>query len=241
MDSISRLKLAAQTLGVDWEIALEEKAEELEQRNFLRLIPHPKLPAGKIPEFLRMVLGEEPSDDLVKRVEIVPRRRRLSQEEKTAMEVVQNMRCGVCGIVLDKAALPHVDHKVPIALGGSDNVDNMQLLCANCNSGKSALVNWTLGIPYVSRRLTARLRYCVLSRFNSECQEKGCGVNSKFVELFPYPIVLPAYGGRYVFDNLTVLCRKHFDAKQHAIRRRVAHLSLLRKPGTGRRPVIDLR
>ena len=46
-------------------------------------------------------------------------------------------RCVSCGDgVLDGARL-EVDHIVPVAAGGRDEMDNLQVLCQSCNSGKS--------------------------------------------------------------------------------------------------------
>ena len=35
----------------------------------------------------------------------------------------------------------HVDHKVPLAIGGSDNEENFQMLCETCNLKKSSKVD----------------------------------------------------------------------------------------------------
>ena len=42
--------------------------------------------------------------------------------------------CSMCGI----ERRMHRDHIVPRALGGSDDPDNIQLLCANCHEDKTA-------------------------------------------------------------------------------------------------------
>jgi ATP adenylyltransferase len=44
-------------------------------------------------------------------------------------------RCELCGAHEDKAAL-HVDHIVPRAKGGSDDLSNFQALCVTCNTNK---------------------------------------------------------------------------------------------------------
>lgn len=43
--------------------------------------------------------------------------------------------CANCGNV---CCSPHIDHKLPIALGGGDEIDNLQVLCASCNLHKGA-------------------------------------------------------------------------------------------------------
>lgn len=44
-------------------------------------------------------------------------------------------RCELCGAHEDQAAL-HVDHIVPRARGGSDDISNFQSLCVTCNTSK---------------------------------------------------------------------------------------------------------
>jgi len=44
-------------------------------------------------------------------------------------------KCNVCKKLLPLAA--QVDHVVPLAAGGADKMDNMQILCANCHAEKS--------------------------------------------------------------------------------------------------------
>lgn len=49
----------------------------------------------------------------------------------------QKHRCAYCRADL-KRAKKHVDHIVPLALGGSNGRANLQYLCAPCNQSKSA-------------------------------------------------------------------------------------------------------
>jgi len=44
-------------------------------------------------------------------------------------------RCELCGVHEDQAAL-HVDHIIPRARGGSDDISNFQSLCVTCNTSK---------------------------------------------------------------------------------------------------------
>jgi 5-methylcytosine-specific restriction endonuclease McrA len=44
-------------------------------------------------------------------------------------------QCSHCGNV---CCSPHIDHKLPVALGGTDDIDNLQVLCASCNLHKGA-------------------------------------------------------------------------------------------------------
>ena len=44
--------------------------------------------------------------------------------------------CQLCGVGRNKAVL-EVDHIVPRSKGGSNDPDNLQVLCARCNRGKS--------------------------------------------------------------------------------------------------------
>jgi 5-methylcytosine-specific restriction endonuclease McrA len=51
--------------------------------------------------------------------------------------VAQKHRCAYCAISLKKTER-HVDHIVPISKGGSNNKQNLQILCVPCNLAKQA-------------------------------------------------------------------------------------------------------
>lgn len=55
----------------------------------------------------------------------------------------QGNRCYICGKKLKKF---HVDHFIPIALGGTNDPGNLRLACPRCNLSKSAKHPHTLGI-----------------------------------------------------------------------------------------------
>lgn len=48
---------------------------------------------------------------------------------------MQDGMCASCGCVLENY---HVDHIMPLALGGSNYPDNLQILCVKCNCSKGA-------------------------------------------------------------------------------------------------------
>ena len=56
-------------------------------------------------------------------------------KEVIDMLTAQQNKCACCNTRLVKY---HVDHILPLVLGGSDNIDNIQILCPPCNQRKSA-------------------------------------------------------------------------------------------------------
>lgn len=58
----------------------------------------------------------------------------FTKEEWNALLAKYNYRCVRCGSKRHIAA----DHVIPVALGGSSNIDNIQPLCRKCNSIKGA-------------------------------------------------------------------------------------------------------
>lgn len=46
-------------------------------------------------------------------------------------------KCRACGNTPDKSPL-NIDHIIPKAKGGTDNINNLQTLCFDCNIGKGA-------------------------------------------------------------------------------------------------------
>lgn len=47
-------------------------------------------------------------------------------------------RCVLCGTTSNRARL-EVDHIIPVAKGGRNEPENLQVLCATCNKGKGAM------------------------------------------------------------------------------------------------------
>lgn len=51
--------------------------------------------------------------------------------------VLQDGRCKMCGrTVAEHHVVLHVDHKLPQSWGGTNDIDNLQALCEQCNEGK---------------------------------------------------------------------------------------------------------
>jgi 5-methylcytosine-specific restriction endonuclease McrA len=217
---LEELQAAAAELDVTIEEALAEKAEELRQRAFFRLIPDSRLTDKQVPGFLELVTGHPPSEELIESVTVVRRGVRLSREEVMDLEFKQNYRCAICGTTLSKAVGPAVDHIQPLAMGGKNELANYQLLCRLCNSGKGKLPAWMVGVPFLTNRISARLRYCVLVRYDSSCQVDGCSSTSRTSPLEVRLRIPASQGGRVVFDNLLALCEKHARKRDASARRR---------------------
>lgn len=47
-----------------------------------------------------------------------------------------NYACVECGVTKEERTL-HIDHKLPVSQGGTDELDNLQTLCEKCNLSKS--------------------------------------------------------------------------------------------------------
>ena len=51
-----------------------------------------------------------------------------------------NYTCVECGAKKDDGITLHIDHIIPVSKGGTDELDNLQTLCADCNLNKSNLI-----------------------------------------------------------------------------------------------------
>lgn len=61
----------------------------------------------------------------------------FSQDEWVTLQSKYNFKCLSCGITPQRLT---VDHVIPISLGGSNNIENIQPLCKSCNSKKQATI-----------------------------------------------------------------------------------------------------
>jgi 5-methylcytosine-specific restriction endonuclease McrA len=63
----------------------------------------------------------------------------LGISEAVRARVLQFGRCGMCGrTAMSHGVVLQVDHKIPQSWGGSNEEDNLQALCEECNRGKKA-------------------------------------------------------------------------------------------------------
>lgn len=65
------------------------------------------------------------------------RRRRLNRHLRVQVLARDGYRCLMCGRSNGEVRL-EVDHVIPVADGGTDELDNLATLCRDCNAGKSA-------------------------------------------------------------------------------------------------------
>lgn len=66
-------------------------------------------------------------------------RRKRAGGSHTAEQILemlarQNWKCAGCGVSIKKRR--HIDHKIPLVLGGSNDISNLQGLCPSCNCSK---------------------------------------------------------------------------------------------------------
>ncbi len=72
----------------------------------------------------------EPEPEPIKRKPIKPSLR---------FEILRrdNYRCQMCGVTAKDGATLEIDHITPVSKGGTNDADNLQVLCRDCNAGKS--------------------------------------------------------------------------------------------------------
>jgi len=71
--------------------------------------------------------------------------KQISQRSR-ALVLARDGKCVMCGVTAKDAVL-HVDHIIPRSKGGTNDIDNLQALCARCNLGKSDLPIAGLSTP----------------------------------------------------------------------------------------------
>ena len=74
-----------------------------------------------------------------RKVEGLPKRKIFSKKVRFAVLDRDGFKCRSCGQGPPEHVL-HVDHIIPRAKGGTDELSNLQTLCADCNLGKGVRV-----------------------------------------------------------------------------------------------------
>jgi len=67
-----------------------------------------------------------------------PKRKAISKKLRLLILERDGYRCSLCGRTAKETKL-EVDHKIPVAKGGTDSLNNLWTLCIECNRGKSDL------------------------------------------------------------------------------------------------------
>jgi hypothetical protein len=84
------------------------------------------------------ILGSFPgSDENFENCFVVPRGT-ISARLRYRIFKRDGFRCQICGRTQADDVTLHVDHRKSVADGGSDELENLQTLCSDCNLGKSA-------------------------------------------------------------------------------------------------------
>lgn len=106
-------------------------------------IPSPwqKLVRGAIKDILKKVNNSQPDKKKPKKnqIKVNPkkvRNRYISTSIRVDVFKRDNFRCVFCGATSKQTQL-QVDHIIPVSKGGSNDLNNLQTLCWECNRGKS--------------------------------------------------------------------------------------------------------
>jgi len=70
--------------------------------------------------------------------DLEPKTKRKLIKPSLRFEILKrdDYRCQICGDTAKEGAKLEVDHIHPVSKGGSNNPDNLQVLCRDCNAGK---------------------------------------------------------------------------------------------------------
>jgi 5-methylcytosine-specific restriction endonuclease McrA len=65
--------------------------------------------------------------------------KRQSIKPRLRFEILKrdDYRCQMCGVTAKDGATLEIDHIHPVSKGGTNEPDNLQVLCRDCNAGKS--------------------------------------------------------------------------------------------------------
>ena len=212
-ERIRQLISLGRKLGVDLDQLLGEKIEELRARWRLIQTPNDRVKHAGALKYVERVRKESVDESEIDGLKRKPRSSfgRLRTDLVLQLERKQNYRCALCGDLLRGSRNVHVDHIEPVAQGGRSELENYQLLCRKCNQGKGDAWSWPTTNPFFPLKqshLTARMRFAALA-YHKSCGWDGCSKVARTGPLQVHLRVPYELGGRYILDNLWVLCPDH--------------------------------
>ena len=91
-------------------------------------------------EFIENAILKSLPKEALSREELkeINRRKKISDTTRYAVLERAGFKCQCCGSkpLKNNDVILHIDHIIPHSLGGSDNIDNLQVLCDKCNLSK---------------------------------------------------------------------------------------------------------
>ena len=91
-------------------------------------------------EFIENAILKSLPKEVLTQEELKEINRRRNIKDTTRYSVLERagFKCQCCGIkpLKNNDVILHIDHIIPHSLGGSDNIDNLQVLCDKCNISK---------------------------------------------------------------------------------------------------------
>ena len=93
----------------------------------------------------------------------------------------QKWKCGHCDKLLEAAY--HIDHRVPLCYGGSNAIENLWVLCANCHACKTLAEQQSFSVGGYGKFL----------KRSSQTQECVSLINTPFYKRFDKPNPTTAY------------------------------------------------
>jgi rubredoxin len=67
-----------------------------------------------------------------------PQRKTIKPSLRFEILKRDDYRCQMCGVTAKDGATLEIDHIYPVSKGGTNEPDNLQVLCRDCNAGKGA-------------------------------------------------------------------------------------------------------
>lgn len=126
---------------------------------------------SKVPEETEPSPQKDPNKEPVK---MLSQRRCFSMEERSAVYTKSEGHCAICGEFVPYTEFT-VDHIIPLAKGGSNDISNLQCACGVCNRIKQDILPQDL-----MEKLTEIMLYQVTMRKNKKYKKalrKACKKN----------------------------------------------------------------